>query len=651
MSERTNPYMPSGRETVKLGKDRIVRNKGRLSRRILIGVPTLGLIRIEWDVHRRGQTIPLNWQVGEITANHMPASVFSEGYHTADAQNVIIERIVLDNYEWCFRGDTLVETIDGAKPIRDIRVGELVKTHTGQFRPVLKTMQRELKQRDEMIWVRTSNGVTKTTPRHPFWTRRDGEMSWVAAEELRAGDPVFYPAGPQKEDRLAFDVAYSSNGREKGAKKYGAMIDDLKVDRRLARLLGLFLAEGHASPDHFAFTISNSELYLRDFIVGACRDFFGREPRIIETWATQIRVSIRPIADRLREWFGHRAKNKRVPDFVFGWNLENRLEFLSGYLDGDGRDASGCVFSSASQELINGVVRLARSCGLAVSAAKKIEADDRQRVGPRGLTGMQVRYDARLPKKSFDKLKDLLSANHTLLFAWELPVVAVERHPLGLAATVYNLEVDVDNSYIADFNAVHNCLLWEDDVLPPFDALFKMNLHMERMTAPLVSGLYYSKGEPTWPLTFRGRGNGAYRDWAMGDQVWCDGVPTGFLLIHGDILRWFWANSEEYKLPDGRRCRRVFEFQRKSWYDPEADRYFAQMGTSDLYFCDRIRKEKVFEKVYPKGHPFRKFGRMRYPFLCDSTIFSQQVDHSGKYYPAGCKEILPPMREPKQKAG
>jgi len=295
VSERTNPYMPSGREIVKLGKDRIVKNKGRLNRRILIGVPTLGLIRIEWDVHRRGQTIPINWQVGEITANHMPPSVFSEGYHTADAQNVIIERVVLDNYEWC--------------------------------------------------------------------------------------------------------------------------------------------------------------------------------------------------------------------------------------------------------------------------------------------------------------------------------------------------------------------LLWEDDVLPPFDALFKMNLHMERMTAPMVSGLYYSKGEPTWPLTFRGRGNGAYRDWAMGDQLWLDGVPTGFLLIHGDVLKWFWANSEEYKLPDGRRCRRVFEFQRKSWYDPEADRYFAQMGTSDLYFCDRIRKEKVFEKVYPKGHPFRKFGRMRYPFLCDTTIFSQQVDHSGKYYPAGCTEVLPPMRKTKQKAG
>ena len=124
-------------------------------------------------------------------------------------------------------------------------------------------------------------------------------------------------------------------------------------------------------------------------------------------------------------------------------------------------------------------------------------------------------------------------------------------------------------------------------------------------------------------------------------------MPTGFLLIHGDVLRWFWGNSEEYKLSDGRRMRRVFEFPRKRWFDPEADRYFAQMGTSDLFWCDRVMKERVFEKVYPKGHPFRKFSAKKYPFLCDTNIFAQQIDHQGKYYPAGCREILPNTREAK----
>lgn len=185
-------------------------------------------------------------------------------------------------------------------------------------------------------------------------------------------------------------------------------------------------------------------------------------------------------------------------------------------------------------------------------------------------------------------------------------------------------------------------LLWEDDVLPPFDALMQFNQHIVDQTAPIVSGLYFSKGEPTWPLVFRGRGNGSYLNWELGDRVWCDGVPTGLLLIHGTILQYMWANSEEYKLPDGRKCRRVFQFPRESWFDPEADRYFAAMGTSDLHFCDRLMREKVFQKT-----GWKKFGSMKYPFLCDTKIFAQQIDLQGKYYPGGCTRILAPKREKK----
>lgn len=182
-------------------------------------------------------------------------------------------------------------------------------------------------------------------------------------------------------------------------------------------------------------------------------------------------------------------------------------------------------------------------------------------------------------------------------------------------------------------------LLWEDDVLPPFDALLRFNQHILEQTAPIVSGLYFSKGEPTWPLLFRGRGNGVYLNFKMGDRVWCDGVPTGLLLIHGSILHYMWEQAEEYKLPDGRRCRRVFRFPRESWFDPEQDRYFATLGTSDLDFCDRVMRDGVFAKT-----GWKKFAGMKYPFLCDTAIFAQQIDHQGKYYPAGCTKILMPKK-------
>lgn len=192
-------------------------------------------------------------------------------------------------------------------------------------------------------------------------------------------------------------------------------------------------------------------------------------------------------------------------------------------------------------------------------------------------------------------------------------------------------------------------LLWEDDVLAPFDSMLRLAVHMEKVRAPMISGLYFSKSEPTWPLIFRGRGNGAFLDFKLGETkdakgkvtydglVWADGVPTGFLLIHRSIFRYMWEHSPDYQLPDGRKIKRTFKFPRESWFDPEQDRYFAQMGTSDLDFCDRIMREGVLAKT-----GWKDLAKKPYPFLVDTNLYAQQIDLNGKLYPNNCTEILPP---------
>lgn len=183
------------------------------------------------------------------------------------------------------------------------------------------------------------------------------------------------------------------------------------------------------------------------------------------------------------------------------------------------------------------------------------------------------------------------------------------------------------------------CLLFEDDTIPPFDALLRLNQYMVKGDIPIISGLYFTKGNPSWPLVFRGRGNGVFTNFEIGDLVWADGVPTGFLLIHGSILKWLWDNSPDYYLPDGKKIRQVFKFPRDTWYDPEKDRYFSNMGTSDLYVCDRIMKEKVFEKT-----GWTKIAKKKYPFLVDTNIFCAHIDTYGVQFPQGAQEVLWPKR-------
>ena len=181
-------------------------------------------------------------------------------------------------------------------------------------------------------------------------------------------------------------------------------------------------------------------------------------------------------------------------------------------------------------------------------------------------------------------------------------------------------------------------LLYEDDVLPRPDAFLRLNQYMMDEEVPVVSGLYYTKSQPAEPLIFRGRGNGVYRKfktptqengkYVPGDLVWADGVPTGFLLIHMSIIREMWKDCEEYTVAN-QVTRRMFDFPRDMWLDPETGNYRTLAGTSDLDWCTRVMAGGYFKKA---GWP--KYQRKKYPFLVDTNIFCGHIDlASGMVFP------------------
>lgn len=171
-------------------------------------------------------------------------------------------------------------------------------------------------------------------------------------------------------------------------------------------------------------------------------------------------------------------------------------------------------------------------------------------------------------------------------------------------------------------------LLFEHDILPPPMAFVRLNHYMRECKVPVVSGLYYSRSRPSEPLVFRGRGNGAWLDWEMGGDLWVDGVPTGFLLIHGSILRAMWDESEEYQI-QGTTTRRVFNTPRNAWYDPESGQYNSTAGTSDLDWCTRVMRERFFEKA---GWP--EYQNKKYPFLVDTKhLFCRHINFNGEQFP------------------
>lgn len=171
-------------------------------------------------------------------------------------------------------------------------------------------------------------------------------------------------------------------------------------------------------------------------------------------------------------------------------------------------------------------------------------------------------------------------------------------------------------------------LVEHDNVIPP-DTFIRWNEYMRRGDTPVVSGLYFTRGYPSEPLVYRGRGNSYYGDWKMGDLVWCDGVPTGCLLIHCALLRAMWAESEEYEIA-GQKTRRVFDTPRRAWFDETTGQFNTTAGTSDLEWCTRVMKGDYLRKAgwgaFADEHP-------EYPFLVDTNIFSFHITSDGVKYP------------------
>ena len=172
-------------------------------------------------------------------------------------------------------------------------------------------------------------------------------------------------------------------------------------------------------------------------------------------------------------------------------------------------------------------------------------------------------------------------------------------------------------------------LLIEDDTCPPPDAFVRFNEYIRENKYPVVSGLYYTKSEPSEPLIYRGRGTSFYDNWKMGDRVWADGVPTGCLLIRVKLLKAMWDDAPEYTTPvGGQKTRKVFETPNKIWFDEAKGQYNTTSGTSDLDWCTKVIKGKYLAKA---GYP--EIQKKKYPLLVDTNIFCKHISIDGKVYP------------------
>lgn len=84
----------------------------------------------------------------------------------------------------CFSAGTLITTEYGYKLIEDIKPGDLVKTHTGEYHKVISTGSKIA----EVVALNATATITKTlvTLNHPYYTKdKEGNISWTSVKDLK----------------------------------------------------------------------------------------------------------------------------------------------------------------------------------------------------------------------------------------------------------------------------------------------------------------------------------------------------------------------------------------------------------------------------------------------------------------------------------
>ena len=377
----------------------------------------------------------------------------------------------------CFAAGTMIETVNGPRPIESIEVGMLVLTHENRYRPVIETMKRV----GQLYRVKVDKlPAVYVTGEHPFLTT-DG---WVQVKDLRSkehfvkiGQPAIDPVNVfmnfdgHVEDGWVYARLEGTSlrsqrryaQREAISRQVTPIRDGVRVDEDIAWMLGLYLAEGCISSGYdIRFTLSWDEEELAHHLAAMLESRLGIPARVIrqtqpegrrgDGWIS-VRLHSKPLAQWLHEHFGNGFDQKCIPSWVWQLTTEVRAALLRGVADDDGTpiNSQQTRITLCNEGLVRQLFLLAASLGYYPTLrAERIPA----------LGNVQPWAMA-------------YGDNYNLGMVRDGAYRVLEVTSLDEEAVVYNFEVEEDHTYVANQIVVHNCFVLpiDDDLGSIYETL------------------------------------------------------------------------------------------------------------------------------------------------------------------------------------
>jgi intein/homing endonuclease len=260
----------------------------------------------------------------------------------------------------CIEPETEIATNPGMKQINQIAVGDMVLTHSGEYKPVTKVWDMTYSGPYYRIYVFGKPEPLACTSDHPIIAvsrpvsnRKDRRLLRVTKPilfhkpgELKEGDYLLNPIVKKviHLDRYEKDVPMYKGGITTRRQSINASPD-------LFRLIGYYFAEGSCDGGrrvNFDFGETERETYVKD-CNNLLAEFFGKQCKIRKNGEHGIRLVLdSAMAEDFFSQFGKGAPNKKMPDWIFFAEPEKQTQLLKGEWQGD-----GCRVRQARQKYLN----------------------------------------------------------------------------------------------------------------------------------------------------------------------------------------------------------------------------------------------------------------------------------------------------------
>jgi Mrp family chromosome partitioning ATPase len=243
-----------------------------------------------------------------------------------------LDYLIVDLPPGCLPAGTNVLMADNTpRPIERVRVGEYVLAFDGE-KLVPRRVTGVIPQGKQAVHkVTTPNGTIVASGNHPFLKYSRGHNQWERLDRLKPRDRVVVSnclPGGQTMNLPIFP--YDKNSIEMPSvttcdfmRVVGHFVGDGFVKNQRGRgMVGIRVCEPRGSQ----FREEYESLYQKTFRCHTFEDDDG----------AKFAIASKPLAQLFTALdLNHKAKDKRVPEWVFGLPLDQRLSFIRGYAEAD----------------------------------------------------------------------------------------------------------------------------------------------------------------------------------------------------------------------------------------------------------------------------------------------------------------------------